>query len=150
MHMNLSFRRRGREQQRIVADTLAALDRSQAVIEFEPDGAIIRANENFLKTMGYSRAEVEGRHHSLFVDPAEVGSAEYKDFWSSLREGQTQAARFRRIAKGGAEIQIEATYNPLIGADGKVYRVVKVARDVTTESRAADDARGQLAAISRS
>lgn len=132
------------------ADTLAALDRSLAFIEFQPDGTIISANENFLAVMGYSLEEVAGRHHRMFVDQAYADSAEYQAFWSKLIAGGFQQARFRRLGKNGKEVWIEASYNPLVGADGKVYRIVKVASDVTQRHHDSADARGQIAAISRS
>src|SRR5579859_5230952 len=82
--------------------TVAAIDRSQAMIEFDLDGTIITANENFLRTMGYSLSEVQGRHHSLFVSPEYARSAEYKDFWRGLNSGQFMAGKFQRVGKGGA------------------------------------------------
>jgi len=132
------------------ADTLAALSRSQALIEFQPDGTIITANDNFLAVMGYSLDAVKGQHHSMFVDPAYAASAEYKQFWVSLASGTYQQARFKRLGLNGKEVWIEASYNPLIDADGKVYRIVKVASDVTRAQLASTEARGQLAAVSRS
>ena len=144
------FGRGKRSQSQIDADMLKALSRSQAMIEFEPDGTIIGANENFLSALGYSLSEVQGQHHSMFVDPAEAASQSYKQFWHGLQAGEFQAATFKRIGKGGREVWIEATYNPLIGQDGKVYRVVKSALDVTAKQLQAADARGQMAAVSRS
>src|SRR5271155_2877388 len=89
---------------------LAALHKSQAVIEFSLDGTILTANENFLRAMGYSLAEVQGQHHRMFVEPAEANSAGYREFWAKLNRGEFQAAEFKRIAKGGREIWIEASY----------------------------------------
>src|SRR6201995_5172471 len=92
----------------------AAISRSQAVIEFKLDGTIIAANENFLRAMGYSLAEVAGKHHRMFVDTSESSGTGYRDFWAKLSRGEYQAAEFRRLAKGGREIWIEASYNPVL------------------------------------
>jgi methyl-accepting chemotaxis protein len=144
------FQRGKNTQDRTNADTMAALRQSQAIIEFAPDGTIIGANENFLAVMGYDLAEVAGRHHSVFLEPDYAASAAYRDFWSKLAKGEFQRLRFKRIAKGGREVWIEASYNPLRGADGLVYRIVKVASDVTGHHQDYVDARGQISAISRS
>jgi len=149
--MGLQFFQRAKAAQNAInADALAALGRSQAIIEFEPDGTISSANENFLSVMGYEATDVVGRHHSMFLEPEYAGSAEYADFWSRLTTGQFQKARFKRLGKGGREVWIEASYNPLIGSDGKVYRIIKVASDVTERHQESADARGQIGAISRS
>lgn len=99
--------------------TLEALGRSLAIIEFKPDGTILTANANFLDAMGYDLAEISGRHHSLFVDPAERDSDSYRQFWAKLGRGEFNAAEFRRIAKGGREIWIQASYNPILDGSGK-------------------------------
>ncbi|MDP4027241.1 PAS domain-containing methyl-accepting chemotaxis protein [Methylobacterium sp. NEAU 140] len=112
---------------------IAALHRSQAVIAFAPDGTILDANTNFLGALGYGLDEVRGRHHSLFMDEAERAGAAYRDFWAALAGGAFQAGEFRRIAKGGREVFIQATYNPITGADGRVLKVVKFAVDVTAQ-----------------
>ncbi|MGE4481873.1 methyl-accepting chemotaxis protein [Acidocella sp.] len=104
-----------------------ALNRSQAVISFELDGTIIDANENFLRAMGYSLDEIKGRAHSMFVDPAIVASPEYKSFWDRLRAGEQFTAEYRRIGKGGREIWLQASYNPVFNDQGKVTKVVKFA-----------------------
>jgi PAS domain S-box-containing protein len=101
------------------AAKLAALDKSQATIEFKLDGTIITANANFLNAMGYTLAEVQGKHHSMFVEPAYKESAEYREFWAKLGRGEYQAAQYKRIGKGGKEVWIEASYNPLLTAGGK-------------------------------
>jgi methyl-accepting chemotaxis protein len=129
---------------------MAALDRSQAVIEFKPDGTIVTANRNFLDALGYSLAEVQGKHHSMFVDPKERDGQDYRRFWDDLRAGKFQQAEYKRIGKGGKEIWIQATYNPLLDASGKTYKVVKYATDVTAEKLKTADIEGQLAAIDRS
>lgn len=112
---------------------LAALSRSQAIIEFELDGTIITANENFLDTLGYTLAEIKGSHHRMFVDPAEANSSAYRSFWDRLARGEYQAAEFRRIGKGGREIWIQASYNPILDASGRPYRVIKFATDTTAQ-----------------
>jgi methyl-accepting chemotaxis protein len=129
---------------------LAALHRSQAVIEFKPDGTIITANQNFLGAMGYSLTEVAGQHHRMFVDPAEASGAGYREFWSKLGRGEFQAAEFKRIAKGGREIWIEASYNPVLDRSGRPYKVVKFATDITAKKADAMDAAGKVMAIGRS
>ncbi|MBU4197895.1 MAG: PAS domain S-box protein [Alphaproteobacteria bacterium] len=110
---------------------MAAVQRSQAVIEFELDGTIISANPNFLAVIGYELAEVKGRHHRMLMDPAEAASPAYTDFWRRLNAGEFIADKFIRYGKGGARAVIEASYNPIFGADGKPYKVVKFATDVT-------------------
>ena len=130
--------------------TLDAFDRSEAIIEFEMDGTIIDANENFLKLMGYTINEVKGRNHSMFVDDAERASPAYREFWQQLNRGQLEAREFRRVGKGGKEVWIEASYNPVLGRDGRPYKVVKRATDITAEKYAAADANGQIDAIHRS
>ena len=112
---------------------LAALDKSQAIIEFELDGTILTANTNFLQTTGYTLAEIQGKHHGMFVDAATRESAEYRAFWTKLNHGEYQAAQFKRFAKGGREIWIEASYNPILGRDGKPFKVVKFATDITRQ-----------------
>ena len=111
--------------------TLDALDKSQAIIEFKLDGTIVTANANFLSVMGYTLGEIKGKHHSLFVDTGYASSAEYREFWAKLNRGEFQKAQYRRLGKGGKEVWIEASYNPLIGRGGKPYKVVKYATDIT-------------------
>jgi methyl-accepting chemotaxis protein len=108
-----------------------AISKSQAVIEFELDGTILDANENFLKTLGYTLEEIQGRHHSMFVEPAYRESAEYRQFWSDLAAGRFQAAEYKRIGKGGKEVWIQASYNPVFDADGVPSKVVKFATETT-------------------
>jgi methyl-accepting chemotaxis protein len=130
--------------------TLAAVGRSQAMIEFALDGTILTANENFLKAMGYTLAEIQGRHHSLFVTPAERGSAAYKAFWAALARGEYQAAEYKRLAKGGREVWIQASYNPVLDRAGKPIKIVKVATDITKQKLDSADHGGQLDAIHKS
>ncbi len=129
---------------------VAALLRSQAMIEFTPQGEILGANENFLKVMGYTLTEVVGKHHRMFVDPAYAASEEYATFWRRLESGEFQVAEFRRFARGGREVWIHGSYNPVRDAQGTVRRVVKMATDITESSNRSADATGQVAAIRRS
>ena len=133
-----------------VGAKLAALDRSQAIIEFDLDGIILTANRNFLDTMGYGLDEIQGKHHSLFVDPDLRNSAEYAAFWKSLKQGEYQAARYKRFGKGGREIWIEASYNPLLGRDGKPFKIVKFATDITRQMQEQAELKGQVDAIRKS
>jgi len=132
------------------AATLAALDKAQAIIEFQMDGTIITANDNFLKAMGYSLAEIKGKHHSIFVEPAARESAEYRQFWAALRRGDYQASQFKRIGKGGKEVWIEASYNPVLDRRGRPYKVVKFATDVSQQKTVYADLLGKIDAINRS
>jgi methyl-accepting chemotaxis protein len=113
---------------------IAAIRKSQAVIEFNMDGTIRTANQNFLDAMGYTLAEVRGRHHSMFVQPAERDMPAYREFWDKLNRGQYQAAEYRRVAKGGREVWIQASYNPILDLNGKPFKVVKYATDVTIQA----------------
>src|SRR5215469_16401629 len=97
----------------------AAISRSQAVIEFRLDGTIVTANENFLNAMGYSLAEIQGKHHGIFVDPVERESDRYREFWARLNRGEFQAAEYKRLGKGGRQIWIQASYNPIFDKAGK-------------------------------
>jgi methyl-accepting chemotaxis protein len=128
---------------------IEAISKSQAVIEFNLDGTIVTANENFLKTLGYSLGEIQGKHHSMFVEPAMRDSAAYREFWANLNRGQYQAAAFKRIGKGGKEVWIQASYNPMLDRNGKVYRVIKFATDITAEKLASMEDAGMIAAIGR-
>ncbi|MGE5146511.1 MAG: PAS domain-containing protein, partial [Candidatus Eiseniibacteriota bacterium] len=128
---------------------LQALGKAQAVIEFDLDGTIITANENFLKTMGYALEEIQGRHHSMFVEPSYRESAEYKNFWAALGRGEYQAAVFKRIGKGGREVFIQASYNPVFDRGGKPVKVVKFATDVTQQTLRNADYAGQIDAIGK-
>jgi methyl-accepting chemotaxis protein len=116
---------------------LAAINKAQAVIEFGLDGTILTANANFLDAMGYTLDEVRGRHHRMFVDAATRDSAEYCAFWEKLGRGEYDAARYRRFGKGGREVWIQASYNPILDSSGRPFKVVKFATDVTAQVRAA-------------
>lgn len=132
------------------AAKLKAIDRAMAVIEFDLNGRILSANANFLAAIGYTLDEIKDKHHSMFVDAAERDSQQYRDFWDRLRRGEPQIAQFRRIAKGGREVWIEASYNPLLDSAGQPYRVVKFATDITQNRMELADLRGQADAIRRS
>jgi len=113
-----------------------AIRKSQAVIEFDTDGIITDANDLFLEVMGYELDEIVGEHHSMFVEPGERASSGYRKFWQELAEGKFQSRRFKRIAKGGGDVWIQATYNPIIDDEGNVLKIVKFATDITQEVEA--------------
>ena len=116
-----------------LAGQIDAIGKSQAVIEFNMDGTIITANDNFLRALGYTLAEISGKQHSMFVEAAERDSAAYREFWAALNRGQYQAAEYKRIGKGGKEVYIQASYNPILDLNGKPFKVVKYATDVTRQ-----------------
>jgi methyl-accepting chemotaxis protein len=117
---------------------ITAISRVQAIIEFNPAGEVLDANQNFLDVLGYTLSEVVGRHHSMFCDPNYVRTEEYRTFWANLNAGKFIADEFKRIGKGGREAWIQASYNPIFDHHGKVTRVVKYATDVTGRVRAVD------------
>jgi len=120
------------------AGKLSALSRAQAIIEFTPAGEILTANENFLATLGYDLAEIKGRHHRMFCDADYVRTPAYEQFWADLAAGRFKADEFKRIGKGGREVWIQASYNPILDMNGKVFKVVKFATDVTARVHAVD------------
>ncbi|WMT89475.1 methyl-accepting chemotaxis protein [Pelagibacterium sp. H642] len=126
-----------------------AINRSQAVIEFTLEGTILTANGNFLAAMGYALPEIAGKHHSLFVSAELAASEAYRAFWKRLGEGEFVAGEFQRIAKGGREIWIQASYNPVFDRSGKPVKVIKFATDITEQKLRASDHAAQIAAISR-
>ncbi len=128
---------------------ISAISKAQAVIEFNMDGTIINANDNFLGAMGYRLDEVKGQHHSMFVDEAYRRGAEYKEFWAKLNRGEYEAAEYKRIGKGGKEVWIQASYNPILDLNGKPFKVVKYATEVTAQKLKNADVAGQVAAISK-
>ena len=155
------FRRKSRQNGEITTtperdslpDLLArcdALERSMAVIEFEPDGTIIRANQNFLDAVGYAEAEVVGQHHRIFVGTTDAATPEYAKFWDTLARGEFFSGEYRRKHKDGSDLWIEATYNPIKDATGKVYRVVKYAADITERKVQAALAQSQMASVNKS
>ncbi len=127
-----------------------ALGKSQAVIEFNLDGTIVTANPNFLNAMGYRLDEIQGKHHSMFVDPELRERAEYREFWEALRRGEYQSGEFLRVGKGGRPVWIQASYNPLLGRGGKPFKVVKFATDITDQKLKNADYEGQIMAIHKS
>ena len=126
---------------------MASLDRSQAVIEFQADGTILRATDNFLNTVGYTADEVVGKHHRIFVDPDYANSKSYKNFWNSLQAGQFQSAEFLRFGKGGREVWIQATYNPVLDDNGKVAKVIKFATNITQQKQAQAEIQNRSQAV---
>ena len=132
------------------AGMIAAIRRVQAVIEFGMDGTIVAANENFLKALGYSLAEIQGKHHSMFVEPAMRDSAGYREFWASLNRGEFQSAEYKRFGKGGKEVWILASYNPILDEKGKPFKIAKFATDVTEQKQRFADLAGKIAAIGKS
>jgi methyl-accepting chemotaxis protein len=132
------------------AGQIAAIGRAQAVIEFNLDGTIITANENFLAAMGYRLEEIQGKHHRMFVAPDERDSAAYREFWAALGRGEFQSAEYKRVGKGGREVWILASYNPILDDTGKPFKVVKFASDVTADKLKAANFEGQIDAIGKS
>jgi methyl-accepting chemotaxis protein len=118
------------------AGQLQAIDKSQAVVEFDMDGTVRKINDNFARVMGYSASEVVGKHHGIFAEPAFAASGEYRAFWAKLNRGEAELGTYKRIAKGGREIWIQASYNPIPDANGKPFKVVKYASDVTGAQQA--------------
>jgi methyl-accepting chemotaxis protein len=144
------FRSNTKQKMQELQAELAAINRSQAMIEFALDGTIITANDIFLRTMGYTLGEIVGKHHSLFVPKAERDSAAYQQFWAELRRGEYRTATFKRLGKDGNEIWLQATYNPILDSAGKPVKVIKIAADVTQARMQTADASGQVEAIRRS
>ncbi|MFT4940777.1 MAG: methyl-accepting chemotaxis protein, partial [Paraglaciecola sp.] len=132
------------------AGQLEAIGKSQAVIEFNMEGMIQNANDNFLNAMGYTLEEVKGKHHSIFVEAAYKNSNDYKVFWDNLNAGEFNSGEFKRIAKGGREVWIQASYNPIMDMNGKPFKVVKYATEVTQQKLQNADFAGQIEAIGKS
>ena len=126
-----------------------ALNRVQAVIEFELDGTILHANDNFLRVVGYTLAEVQGKHHAIFCDPEYVKTAEYADFWARLGRGEFDQGEYKRRARDGREVWINASYNPILDANGKPYKVIKFATDVTAMKTRNAEYEGKVSAIGK-
>jgi methyl-accepting chemotaxis protein len=126
-----------------------ALDRVQAIIEFDLDGTVKTANENFLQIFGYELDEVVGKHHRIFCDPEYVETPEYAAFWQKLGRGEYEAGEFKRLAKGGEEIWLQSSYNPVFDKDGEPIRVVKFATDVTAAKLQTTEYQGKVSAIDR-
>jgi len=128
---------------------MAALNRSLAIIEFSPDGTILSANENFCKPLGYAAADIVGKHHRIFLDPAEVASPDYAAFWRKLASGAYDAGAYKRISKDGTPVYLQATYNPVLAADGQVVSVLKIAADITEARLRAIETEAAMAALSK-
>jgi len=131
------------------ANKIDALDRSLAMIEFDPKGRILAANANFCKALGYEAREIIGQHHSLFVEPDYAASQAYRDFWSQLGRGEFDAREYLRLGKGGKEVWIQASYNPVKNAAGQVTKVLKVATDITARKEVEAERAAKLDAVER-
>ena len=129
---------------------IEAIGKSQAVIEFDVNGIVEHANENFLSALGYSIDEIKGQHHSLFVESGYKNSPEYKSFWHALSKGEFKAGEFKRLGKGGKVVWIQASYNPIVGLNGEVLKVVKYATDITPQKMLNANFQGQIEAIGKS
>ena len=129
---------------------MSAIDRSMAVIEFDLKGHVIKANRNFLDTFGYAMAEIEGVHHRIFCDSEHARSLDYRDFWERLGSGEFQRGEYRRIAKDGRDVWIQASYNPILDEDGRPVKVVKYATDITEAKQRNTENAGRVQAIDRS
>lgn len=150
MSINLFSRKRGLSAQADAEAQMAAINKVQAVIEFDLDGTILTANENFLATVGYELDEIVGQHHRMFAEPEYAASRAYAEFWERLGRGEFEAAEYKRLGKGGKEIWIQASYNPIFDADGNPVKVVKFATDVTEQKLRNANYRGQIEAIGKS
>jgi methyl-accepting chemotaxis protein len=138
------------DEQARLSSQLEAINKSQTVIEFQMDGTILTANDNFLRLMGYTLDEVRGRHHGMFVDEATRAGGEYKEFWARLGRGEYQTGEFRRVGKGGREVWIQGSYNPILDRTGRPFKVVKYATDVTAQVRLRLDVQGVLRTVTES
>jgi methyl-accepting chemotaxis protein len=143
------FGRKNGAQRNTDRAVLDAIGRSQAVIEFAMDGTILAANGNFLAALGYEAEDIIGQNHRMFTE-SNIDQTAYQRFWEGLRAGRFDAGEYKRIGKGGREVWIQASYNPVMGADGKPIKVVKFATDVTAAKLNAADTQGQLEAINKS
>ncbi|KQT58555.1 hypothetical protein ASG62_24570 [Aureimonas sp. Leaf427] len=128
---------------------VAAMNRSMAMIQFDPNGQILMANENFLRTMGYELSEVIGKHHSMFAEPVYASSKSYQQFWDRLGGGEFISDEFKRLGKNGREVWIQASYNPVFDRSGRVIKVVKFASDITEAKTVSITDAGKIAAITR-
>ena len=128
---------------------MAAVGKAQAVIEFELDGTIITANDNFLNTLGYTLDEIQGKHHRIFAEESYAASGEYREFWAKLNRGEYDSGEYKRIGKGGKEVWIQASYNPILDMNGKAFKVVKYATDITADKLKNADYTGQISAVGR-
>lgn len=131
------------------ASLLEAIDRSMAVIEFDLEGTVLRANDNFLKTMGYRAEQVIGQPHRQFCNAEFTRGTQYRELWTRLKNGQFESGTFERVNAKGQPVWLEASYNPIRDSDGKVFKVVKYALDVTEKIQQESESRGKLHAIDR-
>ena len=138
-----------RQQYADMQGKLDALNEVQAVIEFDLQGHVLTANDNFLRTMGYSAEQIIGQHHRMFVDEETRASAEYAQFWQRLAAGLHDSGRYRRINSQGEDVWLQASYNPIFDSQGQPRKVIKYATDITEQQQHEDDARGQLQAIAK-
>lgn len=129
--------------------TVTAIDRVQAVIYFNLDGTIISANENFLHTLGYDLSEIKGKHHRMFCEQVYTSSIPYRQFWEKLNRGEFDSGEYKRVGKGGKEIWINASYNPIFDENGRVVRVVKFATDITAQKTKSAEFEAKMSAISK-
>ena len=129
---------------------IQAIERVQAVIEFDLQGRVLRANENFLRTFGYQEQELLGRHHRMFCTEDDVQASSYRQLWEGLERGQFQSGEFRRLDKLGREVWIQASYNPILDIDGRPLKVIKFATDITATKRLSSETAGKIEAIARS
>ncbi|APG46602.1 methyl-accepting chemotaxis protein [Phaeobacter porticola] len=146
------FKRDAKKQQAATVlqqSIIDMIDRTQAMIQFEPDGTILEANANFLGAIGYQMAEIEGKHHSMFVDPDYARSEAYKTFWDDLAAGKFFTDQFPRVSKAGETIWIQATYAPVLDSEGNTIRVIKLATDITTRQNCVEDISKGLDALSQ-
>jgi methyl-accepting chemotaxis protein len=127
-----------------------SLSKSNAIIEFEPNGIILSANDNFLSVTGYSRSEIVGRHHRIFVSPSYANSTEYRNFWSSLAAGEFLEGEFCRVAKNGKDLWIQASYNPVVDASNNVVKIIKIASNITAKKQREAELLSQIQAVDRS
>jgi len=137
-HDNEARLRELEEQNRDFGGQMEAISKTQAVISFNMDGTIITANDNFLATLGYTLDEIKGKHHSMFVEPEYKQSVDYREFWAKLNRGEFDQREYKRIGKGGKEVWINASYNPIPDETGKPFKVVKYAIDITDQRRKVD------------
>ena len=129
---------------------IEAISKAEAVIHFDMDGTILTANDNFLNAMGYTLEEVRGQHHRMFVPQAQAASPAYADFWDGLRRGEFSSGEYKRLGKGGREVWIQASYNPIFDLNGHPFKVVKYATDITQQKLMTADYQGQIEAIGKS
>ena len=128
----------------------SAIDRAHAVIEFDAQGLILGANANFCRTLGYGLDEIVGQHHRMFCTQEDVEHPEYAEFWDKLGSGHFDSGEYRRIAKGGSEVWLNATYNPIRDEAGNIVKIIKLATDITSEKRISAEHASKLSALDRS